>query len=80
MTQSNLAIEVAKILRDKGNKTVKSLFWNQDKGSLSVFARGYSVGNGLSFNYTPDPEATNEEIADYVAGRCQMLIEQSGNA
>ena len=73
-TESNLAIEVSKILREKGNKTVKSLYWNSDKGNLSVFARGCQVGNGLSFNYTPDPDETTEYIAAAVAAKCDEMI------
>jgi hypothetical protein len=72
-TESNLANEVSRVLRAKGSKSVKSLYWNADKGNLSVFASGYITGNGKSFNYTPDPEATFDEIADYVAKRCEEL-------
>jgi hypothetical protein len=72
-TESNLAIEVSRVLRARGNKSVKSLYWNSDKGNLSVFAAGYAPGNLKSFNYAPDPEATFDEIADYVAKRCEEL-------
>lgn len=63
----NLATVVAAILRQRGNKDIKSIFWNQKDQSLSVFPR-----KGDSFNYSPDPDKTNEQIADYIAGRCEQ--------
>lgn len=62
----NLATAVARILRSKGNKSVKSLYWNSDRADLSVFPVGSE-----SFNYAPDPDATVEEIADYIAEECE---------
>lgn len=69
----NLAQLVAKELRARGNKSVKSLFWNQDQGNLSVFARGHTPAEPRSFNFAPDADLSVEEIADYVGKRCEEL-------
>ena len=69
----NLAQLVAAELRKRGNKSVKSLFWNSDKGNLSVFARSHTPEEPKSFNYSPDVDLSVEEIADYMAERCDEL-------
>ena len=76
MADENLSIMVAAELRARGNKSVKSLFWNSDQGNLSVFARGHTPDFPKSFNYAPDAELSVEEIADYVAERCEELNEE----
>lgn len=57
-------------LKKRGNKTVKSVFWNRNEGNLSVFPVGYkgtSVGDGpKSFNITPDVEWSVDEICDRI--------------
>ena len=76
MPNENLSQLVAQELRRRGNKSVKSLFWNSDQGNLSVFARGHTPDFPKSFNYAPDVELSVEDIADYVAGRCELLNEK----
>ena len=62
----NLAQLIATELRKRGNKSVKSLFWNSDRGDLSVFLRNNTEENPRSFNYAPDAELSVEEITDYI--------------
>ena len=76
MAEQNLSQLVAQELRKRGNKSVKSLFWNSDQGNLSVFARGHTPDFPVSFNYAPDVDLSVEEIADYVAERCDELNEE----
>lgn len=71
--ETNLAQLVAQELRSRGNKSVKSLFWNQDRGDLSIFARSHTAEVPKSFNYAPDADLSVEEIADYVAEKCKEL-------
>ena len=71
----NLSQLVAQELRKRGNKTVKSLFWNSDQGNLSVFAKNHTADFPKSFNYAPDADLSVEEIADYVALSCDDLME-----
>lgn len=71
--EKNLAQLIAEELRKRENKSVKSLFWNSDKGDLSVFAKGHTPEEPKSFNYAPDADFSIEEIADYVAERCDDL-------
>lgn len=73
MPELNLPQLVAQELRKRGNKSVKSLFWNSDKGNLSVFARSHTAEKPVSFNYAPDADLSVEEIADYVAEKCEVL-------
>lgn len=72
----NLSQLVALELRRRGNKSVKSLFWNSDQGNLSVFAKCHTPDFPLSFNYAPDADLSVEDIADYVAERCEELNEE----
>lgn len=72
----NLSQLVAMELRKRGNKSVKSLFWNSDQGNLSVFARSHTADVPKGFNYAPDAELSVEEIADYVAKQCELLNEK----
>jgi hypothetical protein len=69
----NLSQLVAQELRLRGNKSVKSLFWNRDRGDLAVFARSHTAEVPKSFNYAPGVGLSVEEIADYVAERCEEL-------
>jgi len=71
--EQNLSQLVAAELRRRGNKSVKSLFWNSDRGDLSVFARSHTAEEPQNFNFSPDPELSVEEIADCVADRCELL-------
>ena len=50
----NLSQLVAAELRKRGNKSVKSLFWNADQGNLSVFARNHTADKPKGFNYAPE--------------------------
>ena len=72
----NLSQLVAQELRRRGNKSVKSLFWNSDQGNLSVFAKNHTADYPLSFNYRPDVDQSVEDIADYVAEHCEELNEE----
>ena len=72
----NLSQLVAAELRKRGNKSVKSLFWNSDQGNLSVFAKNHTADFPKSFNYAPDADLSVEEIADYVAERRDELNEE----
>ena len=69
----NLPQMVAMELRKRGNKSVKSLFWNHDRGDLSVFARSHTPEKPKSFNYAPDADLSVEEIANYVEERCEKM-------
>ena len=69
----NLAQLVAAELRKKGNKSVKSLYWNIDQGNLSVFTVGHTPEKPRSFNYTPEAHLSVEEIVDYIAERCDSM-------
>ena len=71
--ETNLSQLVAQELRKRGNKSVKSLFWNQDQENLSVFARSHTAEVPKSFNYAPEADLSVEEIADYIAERCEEL-------
>ena len=71
----NLSQLVAQELRKRGNKSVKSLFWNTDVGNLSVFAKGHTADKPKGFNYAPEADLSVEQIADYVAASCDDLME-----
>ena len=71
----NLSQLVAAELRKRGNKSVKSLFWNADQGNLSVFARNHTADKPKGFNYAPEADLSVEQIADYVAASCDDLME-----
>ena len=71
----NLSQLVTAELRKRGNKSVKSLFWNSDQGNLSVFAKNHTPDFPKSFNYAPDVDMSIEDIADYVALSCDDLME-----
>ena len=63
---NNIATQVAEILRARGNKTIKAVFWNKDMGNFSIFLKG-----GASFNYDPEPEEELEDITDAIERRAQ---------
>lgn len=69
----NLSQLVASELRRRGVKTVKSVFWNQDVGNLSVFPKAGTPEKPLSFNYAPEADLSVEEITDYIVERCKDL-------
>lgn len=73
MENQNLSQLVAMELRKRGNKTVKSLFWNSDVGNLSVIVKGHTFENPKNFNYSPEVELSVEEIADYIEQRCDLI-------
>lgn len=66
----DLVKKIVKELRRRGNKTVKSVYWNSDKGDLAVFPVGYkgsSVDSDVkSFNLFPEPEWSVDEIVDRI--------------
>lgn len=71
--EQNLSQLVAAELRKRGNKSVKSLFWNNDRGDLSVFARTHTPEKPVSFNYAPEANLSVGQIADYIEKRCEDL-------
>ena len=71
----NLAAMIAATLRQRGNKEVKSVFWNQDAACLSVFARSHTPEKPKSFNYAPDADLSVEEIASIIAQKSSALNE-----
>ena len=75
MQSENLAQLVAAELRKRGNKSVKSVFWNQDAACLSVFARSHTPEKPKSFNYAPDADLSVEEIASIIAQKSSALNE-----
>ena len=72
----NLPQLVALELRRRGNKSVKSLFWNQDYGSLSVFASSHTPEVPRSANLLLDANLSVGEVADEVARKCDELNEK----
>jgi hypothetical protein len=60
-----LVKQIAQELRERGNKTIKSLFWNQSRGNLSVFYK-----SGKAINYPAegvlDADLTVKEICDNI--------------
>ena len=69
----NIAQLIVVELRKRGEKSVKSVFWNYDAGNLSVFPKAGTPEVPLSFNYTPDADLSVEEIVDYIVERCKDL-------
>ena len=70
MEGSNLAQLIVAELRRRGEKSVKSVFWNSDAGNLSVFPKAGTPEKPMSFNYAPDVSLSVEEIVDYIVERC----------
>ena len=69
----NLVQLIVKELRARGEKSVKSVFWNYDARNLSVFPKAGTPEVPLSFNYAPDADLSVEEIVDYIVERCKDL-------
>lgn len=67
--QKNLAQLVAQELRKRGNKDVKSMFWNKDAGNLSVILKSHTFDKPTNFNYTPDAILSVTDIANYIEKR-----------
>ncbi len=72
MANKNIAQLIVIELRNRGEKSVKSVFWNSDAGNLSVFPKAGGPENPMSFNYAPDADLSVEEIVDYIVGRCKI--------
>jgi hypothetical protein len=68
-----LILQIVKVLRGRGEKRIKSVFWNRDSGSLSVFLKGYP-GKNLSFNYVPPVELSVEEIVDILIASAEVTL------
>lgn len=73
MDQPNISQLVAYELRKRGDKSVRSLFWNVDRGDLTVYAKSHTPEVPKSFNFLPAADLTVEEIATMVAARCEEL-------
>ena len=73
MPNENLAQLIVAELRQRGEKCVKSVFWNYDAVNLSVFPKAGTPEAPLSFNYAPDADLPVEEIVDYIVERCKDL-------
>ena len=71
---TNIAQLVAAELRRRGNKSVKSLFWNSDKGNFSVFITSPTPENPESFNFFPGPDESVEQIADRISELCDRIM------
>ena len=63
-------------LKRRGNKTVKSVYINNDKGDLTVFPVGYdgsSVGKeAKSFNIKLEQDWSIEKICDEIEDRLML--------
>ncbi len=64
----SLVAQIAQELRTRGNKVVKSVFWNHNVGNLSIFNKDGSVYN-LPKEGVLDPDLSVSDICDLIDQR-----------